>query len=338
MQVPGHDPRRDVLLGLVAATDEPMAGGRHKVFGHHDLAIIPQTSTIASHLPRALGVAFSIDRAAAPRRAVGLAGGRHRGVQLRRRLGQPLHGDRRHQHGVPHRSPAPAPAAAVRVRGQRPRHQRAHAARVDRGRLRAPAAPALVRGRRHRPGRHVRRRVGRGGLGALRAGAGLPPPAHRPLHGPRRARTWRRRTAARPRSATTTPATPSSARLRCVCESGVATPHGPRPPLRADPRRGAGPGRGVRDAPPADHARTRSWRRWRPGTRTRSGRGRDGGTDRAPPRRSSTAACPRTRARSRWPSRSTARCSTCWPATPSCSCSARTWRPRAACTASPGGS
>ena len=63
MQVPGHDPRRDVLLGLVAATDEPMAGGRHKVFGHHDLAVIPQTSTIASHLPRALGVAFSIDRA-----------------------------------------------------------------------------------------------------------------------------------------------------------------------------------------------------------------------------------------------------------------------------------
>src|SRR5262249_43221183 len=60
---PGHDPRRDILLGLVAAVDEPIAGGRHKVFGHHDLAIIPQTSTIASHLPRALGVAFSIDRA-----------------------------------------------------------------------------------------------------------------------------------------------------------------------------------------------------------------------------------------------------------------------------------
>jgi 2-oxoisovalerate dehydrogenase E1 component len=63
LQVPGHDPRRDVLLGLVAATDEPIAGGRHKVYGHHDLAIIPQTSTIASHLPRAVGVAFSIDRA-----------------------------------------------------------------------------------------------------------------------------------------------------------------------------------------------------------------------------------------------------------------------------------
>ena len=34
------------------------------MFGRHDLAIIPQTSTIASHLPRAMGVAFSIARAA----------------------------------------------------------------------------------------------------------------------------------------------------------------------------------------------------------------------------------------------------------------------------------
>jgi 2-oxoisovalerate dehydrogenase E1 component len=33
------------------------------VFGHHDLAVIPQTSTIASHLPRAVGVAIAIDRA-----------------------------------------------------------------------------------------------------------------------------------------------------------------------------------------------------------------------------------------------------------------------------------
>lgn len=62
-QVAGSDPVRDVLLGLVAATDEPISGGRHKVFGRHDLNIIPQTSTIASHLPRAVGVAFSIARA-----------------------------------------------------------------------------------------------------------------------------------------------------------------------------------------------------------------------------------------------------------------------------------
>jgi 2-oxoisovalerate dehydrogenase E1 component len=62
-QVGGRDPLRDVLLGLVAAVEEPIAGGRHKVFGRHDLNIIPQTSTIASHLPRAIGVAFSIARA-----------------------------------------------------------------------------------------------------------------------------------------------------------------------------------------------------------------------------------------------------------------------------------
>ena len=61
-QVAGSDPISDVLLGLVAATTEPISGGRHKVFGHHDLNVIPQTSTIASHLPRALGVAFSIAR------------------------------------------------------------------------------------------------------------------------------------------------------------------------------------------------------------------------------------------------------------------------------------
>ena len=38
-------------------------GGRHKVFGHADLAVLPQTSTIASHLPRAVGIAFAIERA-----------------------------------------------------------------------------------------------------------------------------------------------------------------------------------------------------------------------------------------------------------------------------------
>ncbi len=59
----GHDGVPDIMLGVTAATDEPIAGGRHKVFGHHALAVIPQTSTIASHLPRAVGVAIAIDRA-----------------------------------------------------------------------------------------------------------------------------------------------------------------------------------------------------------------------------------------------------------------------------------
>lgn len=58
----GRDGVDDILLGIAAAQDEPIAGGRHKVFGHHGLAIIPQTSTIASHLPRAVGVAFAIER------------------------------------------------------------------------------------------------------------------------------------------------------------------------------------------------------------------------------------------------------------------------------------
>ena len=62
-QVPGSTPVRDVLQGLLGAADEPMAGGRHKVFGHGELAIIPQTSTIASHLPRAVGLALSLSRA-----------------------------------------------------------------------------------------------------------------------------------------------------------------------------------------------------------------------------------------------------------------------------------
>jgi 2-oxoisovalerate dehydrogenase E1 component len=60
---PPRDGVRDVLLGLVAAAAEPIAGGRHKVFGHADLHIIPQTSTIASHLPRAVGLAFALGRA-----------------------------------------------------------------------------------------------------------------------------------------------------------------------------------------------------------------------------------------------------------------------------------
>jgi 2-oxoisovalerate dehydrogenase E1 component len=61
---PPRDGVTDVLLGLVAAAAEPIAGGRHKVFGHPELHVIPQTSTIASHLPRAVGLAFAVERAA----------------------------------------------------------------------------------------------------------------------------------------------------------------------------------------------------------------------------------------------------------------------------------
>src|SRR5687768_3469675 len=46
-QVPGQTPLLDLLLSLCASTDDPISGGRHKVFGSHALAIPPQTSTIA---------------------------------------------------------------------------------------------------------------------------------------------------------------------------------------------------------------------------------------------------------------------------------------------------
>lgn len=59
-QVAGHDGAADVLAGLLALRTEPIAGGRHKVFGHAALNVIPQTSTIGSHLPRAVGLAVAI--------------------------------------------------------------------------------------------------------------------------------------------------------------------------------------------------------------------------------------------------------------------------------------
>ncbi len=54
----------DVLRGCCAAADEPIAGGRHKVFGSVELNVPPQTSTIASHLPKAVGHAVALDRRA----------------------------------------------------------------------------------------------------------------------------------------------------------------------------------------------------------------------------------------------------------------------------------
>ncbi|MGH1412396.1 MAG: thiamine pyrophosphate-dependent enzyme [Pelagimonas sp.] len=59
-QVPGVDPTRDMLLSFAASSEDPISGGRHKVLGSKALAIPPQTSTIASHLPKAVGAAYSI--------------------------------------------------------------------------------------------------------------------------------------------------------------------------------------------------------------------------------------------------------------------------------------
>ncbi|QFU02429.1 2-oxoisovalerate dehydrogenase subunit beta [Halomonas sp. THAF5a] len=53
-------PIRDLLLSFVASSDDPISGGRHKVLGSRALHIPPQTSTIASHLPKAVGAAHAL--------------------------------------------------------------------------------------------------------------------------------------------------------------------------------------------------------------------------------------------------------------------------------------
>lgn len=59
-QVPGQSPVWDMLLSFRAASEDPISGGRHKVLGSRSLNIPPQTSTIASHLPKAVGAAYSV--------------------------------------------------------------------------------------------------------------------------------------------------------------------------------------------------------------------------------------------------------------------------------------
>ena len=56
-------PLYDMALSFMASSEDPISGGRHKVIGSKMLNIPPQTSTIASHIPKSVGTAFSIDRA-----------------------------------------------------------------------------------------------------------------------------------------------------------------------------------------------------------------------------------------------------------------------------------
>ncbi|GLS87065.1 MFS transporter [Cypionkella aquatica] len=62
-QVPGQTIAYDMLLSFAASSDDPISGGRHKVLGSKALNIPPQTSTIASHLPKAVGAAYAIGAA-----------------------------------------------------------------------------------------------------------------------------------------------------------------------------------------------------------------------------------------------------------------------------------
>jgi 2-oxoisovalerate dehydrogenase E1 component len=53
----------DTVRSFCASADDPISGGRHKVWGSKRLWVPPQTSTIASHLPKAYGMAYALRRA-----------------------------------------------------------------------------------------------------------------------------------------------------------------------------------------------------------------------------------------------------------------------------------
>ncbi|NIR32440.1 MAG: MFS transporter [Gammaproteobacteria bacterium] len=62
-RLPDIDFVYDTILSFMASSEDPIAGGRHKVWGSVPLWVLPQTSTIASHLPKAVGTALALERA-----------------------------------------------------------------------------------------------------------------------------------------------------------------------------------------------------------------------------------------------------------------------------------
>lgn len=62
-QVPASDPVRDVLGAVQGAATDPMTGGRHEPYGSRVLNVIPTSSNSSSYLPRAVGLAFGLERA-----------------------------------------------------------------------------------------------------------------------------------------------------------------------------------------------------------------------------------------------------------------------------------
>ncbi len=58
----GETPFFDAMLSFCASAEDPISGGRHKVLGSPTMHVPPQTSTIASHLPKALGFAMAMSR------------------------------------------------------------------------------------------------------------------------------------------------------------------------------------------------------------------------------------------------------------------------------------
>ncbi len=62
-KLPQTDPIYELMLSFIASSEDAISGGRHKVFGSFPGFVPPQTSTIASQAPKAVGAAFSINLA-----------------------------------------------------------------------------------------------------------------------------------------------------------------------------------------------------------------------------------------------------------------------------------
>ncbi len=59
---PDYDPILDGVRSFCASANDAISGGRHKVWGNRALWVPPQTSTIASQLPKAYGMAHALRR------------------------------------------------------------------------------------------------------------------------------------------------------------------------------------------------------------------------------------------------------------------------------------
>ena len=141
----------DMLLSFTASAEDPISGGRHKVLGSKQLFIPPQTSTIASHLPKAVGAAVRIGLAKRikpehkqlPDDAVVLCsfGDASPTIRPRKARSTPPAGPLISGLPMPHR---------FHLRGQWHRHFDPDAGRLDRGEHRGPAGAAVFPLRRAR--------------------------------------------------------------------------------------------------------------------------------------------------------------------------------------------
>ena len=181
------------------------------MFGHPALSVIPQTSTIASHLPRAVGLAIAIHRAHRlgvpspwPADAVvvcsmGDASANH----------STAHG--RDQHRTQHRVPRNPGADRLRLRGQRLGDLGADSAGLDRGGIRCtPGSRATCMQTERMPGHAWPRRRTQSTCSPESEVAGVPASEDRTVPRSCGQRCGDHATASRPRSAPTTGTTRSS--------------------------------------------------------------------------------------------------------------------------------